>query len=89
MILHYPHRPMSEFVAFRAYLVYPENWRASGATPRGIGMTACYTVDFCLYCLYMRLSALSELSHATSCYSYYPLVAISIFRITRVYKLVD
>ena len=37
---------VSEFVAFCAYLVYPENWKASGATSRGIGMTACYTMDF-------------------------------------------
>jgi len=32
---------LPEFVAFRAYLVCPENWRTSGATSRGIGMTAC------------------------------------------------
>jgi len=79
---------LSEFVAFRAYLVYPGNWRASGATSRGIGMTACYT-DFCLYCLYMRLTALSEWSHATSYYYDYPLGCCSIFRIILVYKLVD
>jgi hypothetical protein len=39
---------VSAFVPFRAYLVYPRNWRASGATSRGNGVTVCYIIHLLL-----------------------------------------
>jgi len=41
-------------VAFRVNLVYPKNWRESGVTSRGSGVTACYIMNFLFTVCYMQ-----------------------------------
>jgi len=67
--------PLLEFVAFRAYLVYPEKWRASGATSRSIGMTTPWAFAFIHATIrVIGMVTCNELLLLLSfgCYFYYP-----------------